>query len=152
MSKAYLAGLKDGADWDLSGFQSPVHAVRLRGWDDATISAMGASACRKAWGVPLSSEAGDGRWGKACGDYNRGCRDAVGMRVITRERIEKFRAAAAEAGDMVAVAVCQIALSEEVTADLNEHDRFLLEELDLESESRARAAIAKMIVNAEVQS
>jgi len=80
INMAYASGLMDGADWDLGGFASPDDAVTLHGWDDATISAMGATACRRAWGVPVGED-GDDSWGEACRDYNRGCRDAMAKRL-----------------------------------------------------------------------
>jgi hypothetical protein len=78
VSQAYKAGQRDGADWELDGFKSVSAAVKSSGWDDATINAMGARACAKAWGV--SSDEGP-EWEQACSDYERGVRDAILARV-----------------------------------------------------------------------
>lgn len=43
-SRAFRAGIRDGLDWDLSGFETSVDlAGAFTGWDDATISALGSS-------------------------------------------------------------------------------------------------------------
>lgn len=69
-SKAYADGLKDGLEWDLTGYTSILDlSADTTGWDEATIHAMGASACAEAWGVAEEGEA----WEQACADYNAGC-------------------------------------------------------------------------------
>jgi hypothetical protein len=74
---AYAAGLVDGQDWDLTD----VDPIPTTGWDDATINAMGARACRLAWGV-ADDENGDATWGDACREYNRGVVDAIRARGV----------------------------------------------------------------------
>jgi hypothetical protein len=73
-STAYAAGLVDGADWDLTGIDA--YDLAPSGWSDATINALGSTACRLAWGVT-----GDDAWGQACADYDRGCRDSIRERL-----------------------------------------------------------------------
>ncbi len=79
--------------------------------------------------------------------------------MIARSQIERMQQESAEAGDMVAVAVCQIALGYEVTAAMSEHEAYRLEQLDLRcdeagSGGRARAVIQGWLADAvaEVQS
>ena len=70
VSKAFDVGFADGLAWDLDGYAS-VGAIAPYGWDEATINAMGADNCRRAWGVQLGAS-GDETWGVACEEYNRG--------------------------------------------------------------------------------
>jgi len=67
-SLAYRDGFADGLDWDLDGYADRA-AVKNdpSGWSDATISAVGTSACRAAWGVPEEAS-----WSAALADYDRG--------------------------------------------------------------------------------
>ena len=75
---AYEAGLADGLAWDLDGFDTWADVERAReGWDEATISAIGSEACRKAWGV---AEGDNEAWDEACSAYNRGAYEGATTR------------------------------------------------------------------------
>ena len=65
-TKAYRDGLKDGEAWDFLGEQSK-DEVPADGWDEATLNAVGISACKKAWGVKSDDDLAH-----AAGEYNRG--------------------------------------------------------------------------------
>jgi hypothetical protein len=81
MTRAYVAGLVDGADWDLDGYGGDAAAASLdRGFDAATIHARGPKACAKAWGVP---DEGD-EWEQAQRDYSEGIRTALIVRAVWR--------------------------------------------------------------------
>ena len=70
-SAAYLDGINDGEQWDLSGFDGPEDVrTKKAGWDEATINACGGDVCEKAWGVNPGDE---DAWDQACADYNAGC-------------------------------------------------------------------------------
>lgn len=77
LAKAYAAGLKDGLAWDLEDFDS-IEEVKHSGtgWDEATIQAVGISACSHAWGIP-PNEDGDEIWGATCEAYNRGAHEGA---------------------------------------------------------------------------
>jgi hypothetical protein len=68
---------------------------------------------------------------------------------ITNEEIEALKTSAGAAGDLVQVAVCEMALGETVS-DLDEHDAYRFERLDLDgSQERARAACLAVLADAE---
>jgi len=78
VTKAFADGLKDGAEWDLDGFDSIEQAANQDdGWDETTINAMGAVSCAKAWGVEVDTEA----FSAACAEYNRGVVAAIRARM-----------------------------------------------------------------------
>jgi hypothetical protein len=75
---AYAAGVADGSDWDLDGFDSIEEAAnQAEGWDVSTINAMGATWCAKRWGVQEETD----EWGAACDEYNRGVVAALRARL-----------------------------------------------------------------------
>lgn len=74
-TKAYREGFADGLAWDLDAYETIADVERDRsGWDEATIDAMGLTACVEAWGVPrdTSGEPEPDAWSAACRDYNEG--------------------------------------------------------------------------------
>ncbi len=78
-SQAYIYGQKDGQQWDLSAFEDE-QAIRKadKGWDEATIRAMGVGYCETQWGVSIADA---DAWAQACEDYNQGCYEAVIARI-----------------------------------------------------------------------
>lgn len=68
---AYKAGYSDGLAWDLSGFACHEDVVtETRGWDEATLNAMGSVAFAAHCGISLTERA---VFEKDCAEYNAGC-------------------------------------------------------------------------------
>jgi hypothetical protein len=79
MTKAYAAGLVDGAAWDLDGYGGDAFAAsNAVGFDVATIHALGSAACAKAWCVPDEGE----EWEQAQCHYSAGVREALLLRAV----------------------------------------------------------------------
>lgn len=76
---AYKFGHSDGAEWDLSGFESPEAAAREpRGWDEATINAIGSAKFGELCGLTEEQEEARGaEWSAACREYTAGVRAAI---------------------------------------------------------------------------
>lgn len=75
-SPAYRAGLADGLDWDLSGFDTWERVERDRdGWDTATLSAVGVDKTLASWGV--APDATEEQRDHACRQYNRGAHEGA---------------------------------------------------------------------------
>jgi hypothetical protein len=94
LSRAFRAGIDDGLDWDLDGFDTWDAAEAETGWDEATINAMGVSHCAREWRVDEEDEEA---WGQACTEYESGVRAAVRYRAaLARLRLAESHAETAE--------------------------------------------------------
>ncbi len=75
---AFKDGLKDGADWDLIGYDyDALAAAKDTGWDASTINAIGSDKCAKLWGVNVAE--GE-EWEAACAAYEAGVKTALRKR------------------------------------------------------------------------
>lgn len=78
LAAAWDSGYTDGLAWDLSGYDSIEEAASDTGWSDATINAVGRSACAVEWGCGP----GLAWWDEAVAAYEAGCRRAIARRAL----------------------------------------------------------------------
>lgn len=69
------------------------------------------------------------------------------LETLTDADIVRAMNAAGQAGDMVAVAVCQMATGDDVRAPMSEHEWFRFEQLNLDGIDAARRTVAEMLVD-----